>query len=130
MTTITLKRNKPYGKAVRGQMTLPIFERDGSLGQRTVPTLENADYIIPAGIYRVERTFSPKFRKTLPEVLNVPDRYGIRIHRGTIPEHSTGCILVDMAGMAFVNTLFNQIDKFYEDEEVQLEITDPDDSAA
>jgi hypothetical protein len=27
-------------------------------------------------------------------VQNVPNRSGIRIHRGTKPEHSTGCILV------------------------------------
>ena len=27
-------------------------------------------------------------------VQNVPNRSGIRIHRGTKPEHSTGCVLV------------------------------------
>ena len=133
MTTITLTRNKPDSnnrKAVTGQMTFPIFERDGSLGQRTAPTLENADYLIPAGTYPVERTFSPKFRKTLPEILNVPDRSGIRIHRGTLPEHSQGCVLLDMRGMTELDVMFNQLDNFYEDEKVQIEITDPDDSAA
>ena len=133
MTTITLTRNKPDRfncKAVTGQMTFPIFERDGSLGQRTAPTLENADYIIPAGTYPVERTFSPKFRKTLPEILNVPDRSGIRIHRGTLPEHSQGCVLLDMRGMTELDVMFNQLDNFFEDEKVQIKITDPDDSAA
>lgn len=129
MTKITLIRNKPNRsncKAVTGLMTFPIFERDGELGQRTVPTLENADYIIPAGSYPVKRTFSPKFRKTLPEILDVPDRSGIRIHRGTLPEHSLGCVLLDMRGMAELTVMFNQIENFYEDEKVQIEITDAD----
>ena len=133
MTIITLTRNKPdrsNSKAVTGQMTFPIFERDGSLGQRSVPSLENADYLIPAGTYPVERTFSPKFRKTLPEILNVPDRSGIRIHRGTLPEHSLGCVLLGMRGMTELNVMFNQLDNFYEDEKIQIKITDADAPAA
>ena len=37
---------------------------------------------------------SPKFKRLLPIVQNVPQRSGIRIHRGSKPEHSTGCVLV------------------------------------
>ena len=39
----------------------------------TESTLENADFIIPAGVYPVERTWSPKFKKLLPLIDNVPD---------------------------------------------------------
>lgn len=57
-------------------------------------TLENADYLVPALIYRVTVTQSPKFRRLLPLLNQVPGRTGIRVHRGTKPEHSKGCILV------------------------------------
>ena len=57
-------------------------------------TLENADYLIPALIYRITVTQSPKFKRLLPLINQVPGRSGIRVHRGTLPEHSKGCILV------------------------------------
>ena len=57
-------------------------------------TLENAEYLIPALIYKVAVTQSPKFQRLLPILQQVPGRSGIRIHRGTKPEHSLGCILV------------------------------------
>ena len=57
-------------------------------------TLENADYLIPALIYSVQVTQSPRFKRLLPILQQVPGRTGIRVHRGTKPEHSKGCILV------------------------------------
>ena len=120
MITLTLQRNRPTGKAVTGIMTIP-FENE----PETCRTLENADFIIPAGTYPLRRTWSPKFKKLLPLVEEVPDREGIRIHKGTIPEHSEGCILTDMAGMAYLDVFFNQIDKYHEDEEVSIHIIDP-----
>ena len=49
------------------------------------------------GIYPVSVTFSPRFKRMLPLIGNAPGRSGIRIHRGTKPEHSKGCILVSAA---------------------------------
>ena len=127
MLTITLHRNRPKGEAVTGIMALDLVQKDHTLKRYELPTLENADYLIPAGTYPVKRTFSRKFQKFLPEILDVPDRFGIRMHRGSLPEHSQGCILLDMAGMTYVDTLFNQLDKYYEDDEkVQIEIIDSD----
>jgi hypothetical protein len=57
-------------------------------------TLENADYLVPALIYSVQVTQSPRFKRLLPILCQVPGRSGIRVHRGTKPEHSKGCILV------------------------------------
>ena len=57
--------------------------------------IENTDYIIPDGIYEVQLTHSPKFNKEMPIIVNVPGRAGIRIHYGSCPEHSKGCVLVD-----------------------------------
>ena len=106
MITLTLTRQQTNGKAVTGTLT---FELNGK--QYSFPSLENADFIIPEGTYPVERTWSPKFKKLLPLIQNVPDREGIRIHRGTLPEHSQGCILTDMAGMSYLQVLFNIIEQ-------------------
>ena len=122
MKTITLTRQNKNGKAVTGTMTFYMHTRNYELEPFTQPTLENADYIIPAGTYPVERTWSPKFKKFLP-LVSVPDREGIRIHRGSIPEHSKGCILTDIRGMANLDVLFNQIEQ-QDNETVQLEIVD------
>ena len=85
MATIRLTRISREGKAVHGIMRV---------NGRDIATLENADYIIPEGNYPVSVTFSPRFKRILPLIGNVPSRSGIRIHRGTKPEHSKGCILV------------------------------------
>ncbi len=49
---------------------------------------------IPAGIYKVEVTYSPKFGRKLPLLLDVPFFSGIRIHRGNTAVDTSGCILV------------------------------------
>jgi hypothetical protein len=49
---------------------------------------------IPAGTYKIALTYSPKFKKNMWELLNVPKFTGIRIHPGTIPEDTEGCIMV------------------------------------
>ena len=85
MGTIHLKRVSREGKAVHGIMRV---------NGRDIATLENADYIIPVGTYSVSVTFSPRFKRMMPLIGNVPGRSGIRIHGGTKPEHSTGCVLV------------------------------------
>lgn len=48
---------------------------------------------IPTGRYAVIMSYSPKFRKTLPEVLDVPGYGGIRIHSGNTPKDTLGCLL-------------------------------------
>jgi len=88
MATIHLTRISRDGKAVRG-----CLRSEG----REIDTLENADYIIPNGTYEVRVTWSPRFKRMLPLVMQVPGRSGIRFHRGTRPEHSKGCVLVSAA---------------------------------
>ena len=125
MTTIVLKqpqeimyikliRNEPQGSAITGRLVIN--------GRWFCNTLERVGYQIPPLCYHVAVTMSPKFKRLLPIVQNVPQtppnlpfrgeeihtkdelpplkegqgrvRTGIRIHRGSKPEHSTGCILV------------------------------------
>ena len=83
---IRLIRNQPKGSAITGRLVIN--------GRFFCNTLERKGYEIPALCYPVRVTMSPKFRRLLPIVQNVPQRSGIRFHRGTKPQHSTGCILV------------------------------------
>jgi len=96
-------RGLPEGKAVPGKLYRIAHyfnKRSGVFVERHIylcDTLENADYLIPALIYRVQVTQSPKFGRLLPCLVQVPGRSGIRFHRGARPEHSEGCILVSPA---------------------------------
>lgn len=49
---------------------------------------------ISTGKYQVEIAFSPRFRRAMPHVMNVPGRDGILIHWGNYAENTDGCILV------------------------------------
>ena len=121
-----MTRTRKSGNAVYGKMVLPFSARpvyDLDEKDITIDTLENALYLIPAGTYPLKRTYSHKFKKMLPLVDEVPDRSGIRIHRGSIPEHSTGCILTDMYGQSSLDILFNRLNEFY-NEEILLQISD------
>jgi len=95
-----LIRQPPKGKAVSGTLYRVEHRYSGSAGEYkeyltpVCDTLENADYLIPALIYQVAVTRSPRFKRLLPVLQQVPDRTGIRFHCGTLPEHSKGCILV------------------------------------
>ena len=83
---VQLIRNQPKANAITGRLVIN--------GRWFCNTLERVGYQIPALCYHVAVTQSPKFKRLLPIVQNVPQRTGIRFHRGTRPEHSTGCILV------------------------------------
>ena len=103
MATIQMRRISRKGKAVKGSAAIPI-------GTDTIlcATLENADYIIPEGTYELTLTMSPKFGKVLPLLGNVPGRSGIRIHTGTKPEHSKGCVLVTPFGKQQITDFIHQ----------------------
>ena len=100
---INLIRNKREGKAVRGTVSIPI-----GADKILCSTLENADFIIPEGTYELVLTMSPKFGVVLPLLENVPGRSGIRIHTGTKPEHSKGCILVTPFGKKQITDFIHQ----------------------
>lgn len=49
---------------------------------------------IPIGRYKVVLSYSNRFKRILPEVLNVEFFNGIRIHEGNHKDNTEGCILV------------------------------------
>jgi len=49
---------------------------------------------IPSGKYKVIVSYSPKFKKLLPEILNVPMFSGIRLHGGSTAQNSLGCVIL------------------------------------
>ena len=116
MAVIQMRRISQNGKAVRGTATIPI-----GADAIVCATLENAEYIIPEGTYELQNTMSPKFKKILPLVCGVPKRSGIRIHTGTKPEHSTGCVLVSAFGKQQIIDFINQ--KTKQNEKVYLSIS-------
>lgn len=48
---------------------------------------------IPAGTYSIVLTMSPRFKRVLPLLLNVPGFEGIRIHTGNRASDTEGCLL-------------------------------------
>lgn len=63
---------------------------------------------IPAGTYELKLTYSNRFKKILPEILNVPHFLGIRMHAGNTTADSDGCVLVgtwdDKNGNRLINS--------------------------
>lgn len=49
---------------------------------------------IPVGSYKLTRTWSPRFRKLVPQIMNVKGFSGVRIHAGNTAKDTEGCPLV------------------------------------
>ena len=139
---IRLIRNKAKGNAITGRLVID--------GRWFCNTLERKGYQILALCYSVRVTMSPKFKRLLPIIQNVPAspksspkgkdfnseeklpslqggagvgsyRSGIRFHRGSKPEHSTGCILVPKDKEI---ELTNIVKNAQSNEEIILEVID------
>ena len=111
---IRLIRNHPQASAITGRLIIN--------GRWFCNTLERVGYQIPAICYPVRVTQSPRFKRLLPIVQNVPQRSGIRFHRGTKPQHSTGCILIPADKEKALTDFILQAQN--EHEEIILEVTD------
>ena len=111
---IKLIRNQSSGSAITGRLVID--------GRWFCNTLERTGYQILALCYPMRVTLSPKFKRLLPIVQNVPQRSGIRFHRGTKPQHSTGCILVPADKETQLTNLILKAQNAHE--EIILEVID------
>jgi hypothetical protein len=103
MIKLTLQREKILPTRTIGRMhvedsyanyyTLEDTDRKMEEGGIKVPK----ETAIPRGRYRVKLTMSDRFKRVLPELLDVPGFTNIRIHNGNTPEDTEGCILIGMS---------------------------------
>jgi Steigviridae/Suoliviridae L,D-carboxypeptidase/transpeptidase len=91
---VTLQRDteKPDG------VTMGTLFVDGLFEAWTLePDDDGPHPAIPFGSYPLTITHSTRFNRRLPQVLNVPGRFGIRFHPGNDVEDTEGCILLGTA---------------------------------
>lgn len=85
---------------------------------------------IPYGKYEVKWTYSPRFKRYMPLLMNVPSFNGVRIHSGNTAKDTLGCILVgenSKVGMVLnsrntVNKLYPKIEQACKSGKVYIEI--------
>lgn len=85
---------------------------------------------IPYGEYEVVMTYSNRFHKLLPLLLDVPGFQGVRIHSGNKAEDTEGCLLIGyertditvLDSRAAITELVNQIAKAIKKEKVSCRI--------
>ena len=83
---------------------------------------------IPTGTYRIIISYSNRFKKQMPLLLNVPGFSGIRIHTGNTEKDSLGCILVGknkavgkvLESRDIYNKLFSILQKANEKETIKI----------
>jgi hypothetical protein len=63
----------------------------------TLAAKVRGDTAIPIGTYRIAVTYSTRFKRDLPILLDVPGFRGIRIHAGNTEADTEGCLLVGAA---------------------------------
>lgn len=95
------KENYTIGKLyINGEYFCDTLE-DKDRGLTNIMTLaeikevkEYGNTAIPTGRYPIAYTYSARFKKHLPLLLNVPAFEGVRIHSGNTHRDTEGCILL------------------------------------
>lgn len=70
--------------------TLEDHDRHLEAGGEKIP----GETAIPRGRYKVQLSYSQRFKRIMPEVLDVPGFTGVRIHGGNTEEDTHGCPLL------------------------------------
>lgn len=103
---LDLWRHAPVGDATTGDLNVDGQFQCYTLEDLPHPTKISGQTRIPAGTYDIIISWSPRFQRRLPLLLNVPGFDGIRIHPGNTAADTEGCILVgtQMANAMVLNS--------------------------
>lgn len=77
-----------------GELSLDGTRECHTLEDRVRPQKIAKETAIPEGRYEVVINESPRFKRRLPLLMNVPGYTGVRIHSGNTASDTEGCILV------------------------------------
>jgi len=119
-------------KSTIGELSVNGVFECFTLEDKVRPVKIKGETAIPAGTYEVAITFSNKFQRFLPLLMNVPKFDGIRIHTGNTPKDTLGCILVGQnkgvdsisnSRLAFA-PLFEKLQAIVRTEKIFIEITE------
>lgn len=91
---IHLKRIEFTEESTIGELSVNGVLECYTLEDRVRPVKVKGMTAIPAGSHEVVITYSERFKRPLPLLLNVPNFDGIRIHCGNTAKDTEGCILV------------------------------------
>lgn len=91
-------------------------------------TKKYCETAIPYGTYKVKITYSPKYKRNMPLLLNVNGFEGVRIHSGNTAKDSCGCLIVGKntkVGMVTESRVtYNRLFALMKDEkDITIEIT-------
>lgn len=81
---------------------------------------------IPPGRYELRLTYSHRFKRVMPELMNVPWFAGVRIHSGNTEADTQGCILVGkQSGQELINSrdTYNDLMDWIESEKEPIFLT-------
>ena len=108
--------------------TVRDLDKDGKFdnGEKKV----YAKTAIPYGTYEIKWTYSPRFKKYTPQLMNVPSFEGIRIHAGNTSADTEGCLLLGenkqvgkvLNSRATINKFYPLIKKACSNGKVTIEI--------
>lgn len=95
---LTLKRNFKGADYTIGKLYIDGHYFCDTLEDTVRPNGEKikGKTAIPAGDYKVIKSYSPRFKKILPEILDVPGFTGVRIHAGNTAKDTDGCLLLGL----------------------------------
>lgn len=129
MMKLKLDRQTYTDKATVGRLYVDDKFECFTLEDVVRPKKIYGETAIPTGTYKVVVTMSPRFKRKLPLLLDVPGFEGIRIHPGNTAEDTEGCILVGLSeGKDRVNEsrkAFQALyDKIVSAGDVEITITD------
>lgn len=91
---LTLIRKYPAPDCIIGELFIEGVFECYSLEDIERPVKVAGVTAIPRGHYEMVITYSERFKRLLPLLLNVPNFDGVRIHTGNTSAHTEGCILV------------------------------------